>query len=85
MNWEVRYAEDVELYHLTTYPVAETHPTVTDQSGPLDQRPEWLLLILNVAAMGEHFLNVVDPPPVRVLWFQIDEHCQLVAFDETRC
>lgn len=78
MSFEARYTETNDTYHLTLY---GPHPTVTDMVGPLHSRPAWLTNIITMATVGEHFLNVPDPPPDRILWFLMDEDCNLVDID----
>lgn len=78
MRVEVRYVEEGDWFTLTLY---GQHPTVLDDGGPLANRPEWLTNIVMMATIGEHFLNVPDPPPDRILWFFIDEDCNLVDID----
>lgn len=78
MKFEMRYVEEDDWFTLTLY---GPHPTVTDLHRPVSERPEWLTNIVTMATVGEHFLNVPDPPPDRILWFFIDEDCNLVDID----
>lgn len=78
MKVEARYVEQGEGYTLTLY---DRHPRLTDMKGAISSRPEWLINIVTMATVGEHFLSVPDPPPDRILWFFIDEHCNLVDID----
>lgn len=78
MKFEMRYSEDDGWYTLTLY---NAHPTVHDLRRPVSDRPEWLTNIVLMATVGEHFLDVDDPPPDRILWFFIDEDCNLVDID----
>lgn len=78
MSTEMRYVEDGGWYTLTLY---GAHPTVMDSNGPVSSRPQWLDTIVTVATVGEHFLDVNDPPPDRILWFFVDDDCNLVRID----
>lgn len=79
MTVEARYVEVGDHYTLTIY---GQHPNTTDQNQiPLRQRPDWLTDIVTIATIGELFLTVVDPPPNRVLWFFMDDDCNLISVD----
>lgn len=78
MRVEARYVEDGDWFTLTLY---SPHPEVTDVTGLIYTRPEWLSNIVLMATVGAHFLDVPTPPPDRILWFVIDEDCNLVDID----
>lgn len=75
MSIELRYSENGDMYFLTVY---GQHSTLTDIHANVSDRPEWLTVIVNIATLGEHFLAFNDPPPERVLWFFVDDDCNLV-------
>jgi len=76
---ECRYSESDGYYYLAIYDHRVIGRfAVVDQEGPIDKRPEWLTNIVNIAAVGDHFLSVTDPPPTRVLWFWMDKNYNLL-------
>jgi len=79
MSLELRYTEHKDRYYLTSYmrhgffEIFKNH-----DNRPLSERPEWLVNIINIAHIGGHFLEAVDPPPERILWFAVDSDFNLL-------
>ena len=71
-----RYAEyagsgNYTLWHGTTL---ESRYVVTDAL------PAWLQVIVDAAKVGGHITEVPHPPPMRVVWFEVDSALKLVKF-----
>jgi len=79
MRIEMRYTEHKDRYYLAVFSAEVNMDTHDDL--PLSQRPEWLVNIVNIARVGDHFLEVQDPPPDRVLWFAVDSDFNLLDID----
>jgi hypothetical protein len=76
MRLELRYTENKDTYYLSVFtPDADLAP---HDNLPLSERPEWLVDIVNLARLGDHFLEVHDPPPERILWFAVDSNFNLL-------
>jgi hypothetical protein len=79
MRVEMRYTEHKDTYYLSVFtPGVDITP---HDNLPLSKRPEWLVNIVNLARLGDHFLEVHDPPPDRVLWFAVDSDFNLLDID----
>jgi hypothetical protein len=50
--------------------------------GAVDDRPEWLTTIINVAIVGEQLQRVPHPPPDVILWFTTDAKRNLIEFTD---
>lgn len=77
-----RYSEHNGRYLLQAWTLDNTDRfgTLNDEQ-PVANRPEWLLLILNIAEHGEHTFLPPNPPPEKILWFTTDENHNLVSFE----
>lgn len=73
-----RYAEVRNGFVLWVYNNNTHTPQVTQ--GTMTQRPAWLVTIANAARLGGHMADIPDPPPDRVVWFDIDASYNLVEF-----
>jgi hypothetical protein len=71
---EVRYLEDGDMWHTTTYNNGNT----SHNDGRLGQQPAWLQLILDVAKVGGHLKPLHQGPPDAILWFDIDKDFNLL-------
>ena len=50
--------------------------------GPIDQRPDWLVAIVDVARVGSHIKVIPQPPPECICWFATDADHNLTQFIE---
>lgn len=46
----------------------------------MENLPDWLKVIVDVARVGGHIIDVKQPPPNSTFWFEIDKDMQLVRF-----
>lgn len=77
-----RYAKTGSTFTIDSY----SDSVATSGNGIVDEEPEWLRRILDVAYLGGHGLRIVATPPDFVLWFETDEKLHLIRFiveDET--
>ena len=42
--------------------------------------PAWLQVIVDAAKVGGHITEVPNPPPMRVVWFEVNDKMELVQF-----
>lgn len=78
-----RYAEDGYAFRLSNYNSTVALEVPFKHSGRLDDRPDWLKLIVDMAHMdGTCVLTNKAPPPDRMLWFVTDPRGGLVEFLE---
>ena len=75
---EYRYEERCGDYTLKRWQDGEE----TTWRGEVSQRPEWLVCILNTAAVGGHLKRVNQPPPDAIVWFTTDADNNLKTFLE---
>ncbi len=77
-DYEYRYEERNGEYLLR-----EWHDgTEKSSRGLIDQRPEWLVAIVNVARVGSHIKVMEQPPPECICWFATDADHNLTNFIE---
>jgi len=79
-----RYEERDGRFDLQTFAIsgAKVRPTnhPAKLSGPMEDRPEWLVNIVNLGKVGGWSMSPPEPPPDFILWFDLDEHGELVEF-----
>lgn len=77
-EYEYRYEERNGEYMLR-----EWHDgTERSSRGPIDQRPQWLAAIVDVARVGQHMKVIEQPPPECICWFATDADHNLTQFIE---
>lgn len=51
-----------------------------ESGGNPGTQPKWLRDIVEVAIVAEAFQEVPHPPPLRVLWFELDDNGDFLKF-----
>jgi hypothetical protein len=77
--YEMRYEERNGNYRLDSWPIADITETVKAH-GPIADRPEWLVTIINIAKIGGKLSLVPYPPPDAIVWFTVDAQLSLLDF-----
>lgn len=75
---EYRYEERAGNYQLKCWHDGNE----TTDRGLLNQRPEWLVRIVDTAVLGGHLKRISQPPPDAVVWFTTDLNNNLNNFLE---
>jgi len=80
MRYEERDGRfDLQTFSVSGAPVRPTnHPSKLN--GLMDERPEWLISIVNIGKLGGWTMSPPEPPPDCILWFDLDEHGELLEF-----
>lgn len=73
---EYRYEQTGDVFRLQSW----HHGAGRMQHGYLDQRPEWVIRIIEVAAVAGAVNRAANPPPDLILWFRTDQHDNLTEF-----
>ena len=76
--YECRYEERNGDYTLKQW--RDGHETAS--RGLVQDLPEWLANIRDVAMVGGHLKRVMVPPPDNIVWFTIDDDGNLLTFME---
>lgn len=50
--------------------------------GRIDERPEWVVKIIDMAIVGGYLKRMVSPPPDAIVWFTTDLENNLTTFLE---
>ena len=79
-NVEHRYAEEGGRFKLQSWASGSASKT---NSGPMSQRPEWLVRIADVARVANAFEHTTHPPPQAILWFRTDKNLNLLGLMRT--
>lgn len=72
----VRYTEDGGCHKLLIYTEEAAH----ESAGTPEARPDWLTRIVDLAVVGGHLHPIPNPPPTRILWFDVDKDYNLIEF-----
>jgi hypothetical protein len=80
MEIEHRYQEESGVYKLQSWGLHG----VRTYGGVVDTRPEWLLLIVDVATVANAIRRTKHPPYVYILWFVTDGNHRLIRFLESQ-
>lgn len=76
-----RYEERHGMFDLQGFAVGPvTQQRVKYMNGPMDDRPEWLVSIVNIAKLGGWVMAPPLPPPTMILWFDVDADGELIGF-----
>ena len=54
----------------------------TVMRGRIDERPEWVARIIDMAIVGGYLKRMVSPPPDAIVWFTTDLENNLTTFLE---
>jgi hypothetical protein len=78
-----RYTENVGVFLLQSWQLNGDIFDSTDESngGPVANIPDWLRLILDIAALGDYIVVPPYPPPEKILWFTTDKDHNLLNFN----
>ena len=75
-SYECRYEERTSTYTLRSWHEGKE----VNQHGKLNQRPEWLTIIIDVARLSGHYHKPPEPPPNAIMWFITDADNRLIEF-----
>lgn len=78
--YECRYEERNGDYTLKQW--RDGHETAS--RGLVQDLPEWLANIRDVAMVGGHLKRVMVPPPDNIVWFTTDDDGNLINFMELK-
>jgi hypothetical protein len=78
--YECRYEERYGEYTLKTW--RDGHEV--SHRGYVDNLPEWLSVIRDVATVGGHLKRIAVPPPDNIVWFTTDDDKKLIDFVELK-
>ena len=78
--YECRYEERDGDYTLKQW--RDGHETAS--RGLVQDLPEWLANIRDVAMVGGHLKRVMVPPPDNIVWFTTDDDGNLINFMELK-
>jgi hypothetical protein len=78
--YECRYEERDGDYTLKKW--RDGHETLS--RGLIQDIPDWLARIRDIATVGGHLKRVVVPPPDNIVWFTTDDDGNLLNFMELR-
>lgn len=76
-TYERRYEERAHTYTLRSW---QHEGKEVNQHGELDQRPEWLTIIIDVARLSGNYHKPPEPPPNAIMWFITDADNRLIEF-----
>ena len=72
-----RYEERGPVYSLRSWSESTKEKTI---EGDLQERPDWLKAIINVATIGGQLQRPPRYPPTCIVWFRTDDANTLVDF-----
>lgn len=73
---EYRYEQTGDRFRLQSW----HHGANRMQYGRVDERPEWVTQIVEVAAVAGAVNRAINPPPDLILWFRTDQDNNLTEF-----
>lgn len=73
-----RYEERDSRFTLRSWGI---DPTLTNLEGPLDERPVWLVNIVNTALLAGEAQRPKIQPPDLILWFRTDAENRFLCFE----
>lgn len=87
-SYVARYEERHNLFRLHTFRVPGDVSMTTGEhldlertlDGPIEDRPEWLTAIVNLAKLGGWAMSPPSPPPNFIFWFNLDAEGNLLEF-----
>lgn len=75
-SYEWRYEHTGDRYRLQSWHNGANRM----QYGRIDERPEWLVTVVEVAAVAGATNRTFEPPPDVILWFRTDHNHNLTEF-----
>lgn len=78
MRYSARYEERGDRFTLNKWAVEGGRNLHLD--GQIDDMPDWLATVINVAKLSGHYKRVKSQPPDAIVWFELTADNRLINF-----